>query len=190
MLKKTITYEDFNGNEITEDFYFNLSKAELAEMHLSQEGGLVEHITKIAEKRNGAEVIAAFKSILSVAVGRRSEDGKRFVKNQDITDEFMQSNAYSVLFMELVTESDSALTFMRGIVPADLASKVDKGETIVELPAEISVAPTKTEEVPPWIAENREPTKDELIRMTRPQLLEVMKRKTEGQGPVTQEQID
>lgn len=123
MLKLTRTYEDYNGNSRTEDFYFNLTQAEVIEMEVSVDGGLVEHINRIVAAQNGREIIALFKDLVLRAYGEKSADGKRFVKNQEIRDAFAQTEAYSDLFMELATDAKAAADFVNGIIPAQ---KVDK----------------------------------------------------------------
>lgn len=126
MLKKTIKYEDFNGSEVSEDFFFHLSKAELVEMEVSHEGGLSESLQKIIADEDGKGIIAEFKNIILGAYGKRSEDGKRFVKNSAIREEFESSEAYSALFMELVTNAESAIEFVNGIVPSGLGEETAK----------------------------------------------------------------
>jgi len=132
MLKKTITYTDFNGVERTEDFYFNLSKAELADMELSTEGGLLDVIKKIIASKDRPELIKLFKKIVLSSYGIKSEDGKKFKKNDEIREDFVSSNAYSEIYMELISDSDKASEFVNGILPADLVSQakeaIDKGE--------------------------------------------------------------
>lgn len=121
MIKKTVQYVDFNGDSQTEDVYFNLSKAEITEMELSQQGGLLtEHIKKITEAKDNKELITLFKDILVKSIGRRSEDGKRFIKNDAIREEFMSSEAYSTIFMELAFNDEAATEFMNGVMPGDL----------------------------------------------------------------------
>ena len=117
MLKKSVTYTDLNGDEVTEDLFFHLSQAELVEMEMSEEGGMSEALKKIIEAEDGKQIIKQFKEIILGAYGKRSEDGKRFIKNQQLRDEFESSEAYSALFMELVTNTDSAIEFTNGIVP-------------------------------------------------------------------------
>lgn len=121
MLKKTITYTDYNGTERTEDFYFNLTKAEITEMELSVNGGLSEMIQGIISAQDTPSLIKIFKDLILRAYGVKSPDGKRFIKNDDIKTEFSQTEAYSQLFMELATDSDAASTFVNGIVPSELA---------------------------------------------------------------------
>lgn len=137
MIKKTITYDDFNGVSVTENFYFNLSKAELAEMELSQEGGMESYLQKIVAAKDGKSIIESFKWILGKTVGKRSEDGKHFQKSEQITQDFLNSNAYSELFMALITDNDQAVEFIRGIVPSDMSGKLDKNLDVVQLPASV-----------------------------------------------------
>ena len=118
MLKKTITYTDYNGITRTEDFYFNLTKAEIMEMQLSTNGGLDVMIKKIIDSQNAPSIIKIFKELILKAYGEKSDDGKRFVKSKEISEGFAQTEAYSQLFMELATDTDAASKFVNGIVPA------------------------------------------------------------------------
>lgn len=118
MLKLTKTYTDFNDLSRTEDFYFNLTEAEVTEMELSVDGGLVEMINRITAARDGKQIIALFKDIVLRAYGEKSADGRRFIKNQEIRDGFAQTQVYSDLFMELATDAKKAAEFVNGILPA------------------------------------------------------------------------
>ena len=118
MLKKTFTYTDYNGVERTEDHYFNLSKAELMEMELSTTGGLAEMINKIVAAQDAPAIVKIFKELVLKAYGQKSDDGRRFIKSQELSDSFAQTEAYSQLFMELATDADAASAFVNGIVPA------------------------------------------------------------------------
>ena len=117
MLKKTVTYTDYNGVERTEDFYFNLTKAELTEMELSTEGGLEAMIRKIVAEKNAPAIIKIFKELVLKAYGEKSPDGRRFIKNDEVRDGFAQTEAYSEIFMELATDADAAAAFVNGITP-------------------------------------------------------------------------
>ena len=117
MYAKTITYTDYNGNERTEDFYFNFSTAELAEMELSTKGGLEGEIKYIANEQDGAKIVEWFKKIILKSVGKKSPDGKRFIKSKEISDEFAQTEAYSQLFMELAFDAEKGAEFINNIVP-------------------------------------------------------------------------
>lgn len=123
MIKKTITYTDYNGSERTEDFYFNLTKAEVMEMEMSTSGGLAELITRVVAAQDQPAIIKIFKELILKAYGEKSLDGKRFVKSDAISTEFAQTEAYSQLFMELATDADAAAKFVNGIVPADMVQK-------------------------------------------------------------------
>lgn len=119
MIKKTITFTDYNGVERTENFYFNLSQAEVMEMEMSTAGGLAEYIQKIVDTQDAPEVIKLFKGLILKAYGEKSSDGKRFMKNNGaLADAFAETEAYSILFMELSTDAEKAAEFVNGIVPA------------------------------------------------------------------------
>lgn len=115
MVKKTITYTDYNDNQRTETFYFNLSQSELIE--LSAEYG---DFTEIAESNNPAKIVPMIKKIILMAYGKKSDDGKRFVKSEALSLEFYQSEAYSALFMGFVTNPDEFTKFVKGITPHDI----------------------------------------------------------------------
>ena len=132
MLKKTMTYTDFNGVSRTEDFYFNLNEAEITEMELSVDGGLVEMIRRITAAQDGKQIIATFKDLILRSYGEKSPDGKRFIKNQELRDAFEQTNAYSQLFMKLATDADEASAFVAGVIPA---AKAQATSTPAALPS-------------------------------------------------------
>ena len=117
MLKKTITYTDYNNVERTEDFYFNLTKAELMEMEMGAVGGLSGMIEKIVSAKDAPAIIKVFKELVLKAYGEKSADGKRFIKSKEISDAFSQTEAYSQLFMERATDADAASKFVNGIAP-------------------------------------------------------------------------
>lgn len=118
MLKKTIPYVDFDGNERTEEFYFNLTKAEVIEMEMSTSGGLAAMLEKIVASQDTKRIIEVFKDLILKSYGEKSPDGKRFVKNQELRDAFSQTEAYSELFLELATNPEAAAAFVNGIVPS------------------------------------------------------------------------
>ena len=120
MLKKTITYTDFNGVQRTEDHYFNLTQAELVEMEVGVKGGYSEMLNRIIEARDGAKIMKAFKTFIAKTYGIKSPDGVRFEKSEEISRAFMQTEAYSELFMELCTNSEAASAFVNGVLPKKL----------------------------------------------------------------------
>lgn len=136
MLKKTITYTDYNGTERTEDHYFNLTKAELMEMEMGTAGGLAEMIQRIVSAQDAPAIIKIFKELILSAYGQKSPDGKRFIKSAELREEFSQTEAYSQLFMELATDADAAAKFVNGIIPNDINLNDPKlaGKLPVDLP--------------------------------------------------------
>jgi hypothetical protein len=120
MLKKTVTYVDYNGVERTEDFYFNLSKAEVAEMELSVEGGFSKMLEEIVASKDNVRIVSLFKQMVLKAYGEKSADGRRFVKSEEISKAFSETEAYSEIFMELALNTDAAAAFVNGIMPANL----------------------------------------------------------------------
>ena len=117
MLKKTISFTDFDGNQRTEDFYFNLTKAEVTEMEMTVEGGLGKKLERIIQEQDMEKIIKEFKEIIRKAYGVKSPDGRRFIKNQEVFEAFEQTEAYSELFMELATNAEAAAEFVNGIIP-------------------------------------------------------------------------
>jgi hypothetical protein len=117
MLKKTITYTDYDGVERTEDFYFNLNKAEILELELRQEGGIEKLVNKIVAERNNQMIVDLFKDIVLTAYGEKSLDGKRFIKSKELSLAFSQTEAYVEIFMELALDAQKAAEFVNAIVP-------------------------------------------------------------------------
>lgn len=117
MLKKTISYFDYDGNERTEDFYFNLSKAECMEMELSTKGGLEQYINTIIQEKDHQKIVETFKTLILKSYGEKSPDGKYFMKSPEISAKFAATEAYSELFMLLASDADEASKFVNGIVP-------------------------------------------------------------------------
>lgn len=123
MIKKTINYEDFNGERQTEEAYFNLTKAEIAELELGYKGGLSNHLKKITEDQDTAGLVGVMKDLILRSYGKKSDDGKRFIKSKEMSDEFSQTEAFSELFMELVSNEQSLASFINGIMPKGLVEQ-------------------------------------------------------------------
>ena len=182
MLKKTITFEDLDGKPLTEDFYFHLTKAEVAEMEMSHKGGLTEYMKRIVAEEDGEKLVKIFKDLLVKTVGRRSEDGRRFIKNQEIIDDFVQTDAYSELFIELATNAGQAAAFMNGIIPASMQEEVKKHQASLELSADSDAeqsSPLSVEqeiekkfEDPSWV-----PSQSDLINMSQDQMRRAFQRR-------------
>lgn len=117
MLKKTITYIDYNDEERTEDFFFNLNESELAEMQLTTEGGFKEKLERIVHAKDQAAIIKAFKEVILAAYGEKSDDGRKFCKSKEISEGFAATPAYNILFMELATNEEKASAFINAIIP-------------------------------------------------------------------------
>lgn len=124
MIKKTVTYTDFNGSERTETFYFHYSQAEILEMELSVDGGFGERIQRIIDAKDQPSLIRVIKKFVLDAYGVKSDDGKRFIKNDEVRAAFEECPAFSTIFMEMVTNDAAAAEFVKGVVPADLAKTV------------------------------------------------------------------
>lgn len=117
MLKREITFEDFNGETVTEVHYFNLTKTELVELELDYSGGIENNIMAIVEARDGKTLMKEFKKIILMAYGKKSEDGRRFVKTDALREEFTQTAAFDALFYELATDEAAAAKFIEGVIP-------------------------------------------------------------------------
>lgn len=124
MLKQRIKYEDYNGVEREEDFYFNLSKSELLEMEMGEYGGLSGVLEKVIQTTDQPKIIKIFKDLVLKAYGQKSDDGKRFIKSEELSIAFSQTEAYSNLFMELAFDSKKAADFVNGLMPKDLINKI------------------------------------------------------------------
>lgn len=141
MYKRTITFTDYDGNERTEDHYFNMSKAEIIKwLTTSGDYTLDKVFEKIVAKRNGREIMQIFEDIIYQSYGEKSLDGRRFDKSEEVKRNFMETEAYSVLFTELVTDAKKASEFINNIIPRDLAEEIKKimDEHKGNLPAEIA----------------------------------------------------
>lgn len=117
MIKKTIKYVDFKGNEREEDFYFNLSRPELMEMELTTKGGMSDYLQRIVKAQSKEELIKWFRIIILKAYGEKSEDGRRFIKSDELSTAFSQTGAFEKLYMELVSDDKKASEFINAIIP-------------------------------------------------------------------------
>lgn len=135
MLKRTITYTDYNGVERTEDFMFNLNKSELTTMEMSHEGGLQQRLKTMVDKKDAPEIMRMFRTLLRAAYGEKSDDGRRFVKSEEISTAFEQTEAYNIIFMELCTDAKKAADFVQAILPEDLRqAAAQASNNVVSLP--------------------------------------------------------
>lgn len=127
MLKKTVNYTNFDGEEVSEVLYFNLTKAELMELEMSYEGGFSNYIKKIVDSKDAQALVTVFKDLIVKSYGVRSENGKSIIKNEKLREEFLGSEAYSELFMELISDQKAGEAFFNAVVP-----KVDTTKNFIE----------------------------------------------------------
>ena len=125
MLKKTVTYSDYNGVERTETFYFHYTEAEILDMEMSTEGGFAERIQKIIDAKDQVSLMKLIKKFVIDAYGIKSEDGKRFIKNDKVKTEFLESPAYSKIWMELVMDDEVAADFVNNVIPSDMKGTLE-----------------------------------------------------------------
>ena len=135
MVVKKIKYTDFNGVEREEEFMFNLTEAEITEMELMTDGGLSDSIKKIISAQDTPEIIKTFKMLLLKSYGVKSADGRRFIKSDELSKEFTQTNAYSQLFMELAYDDKAAVAFINGIIPESMRERVAENNSDDASPA-------------------------------------------------------
>jgi hypothetical protein len=168
VIKKSITYQDFDGNQVTEDHYFHLSKSELLDMEASIDGGMAAKLERVGKSNNGAEILSTFKEILAAAYGERVDgSGSKFFKSKAKSDEFLGSLAFDQLLMDLLTNAEDAGKFISAIMPEGLDDIAAKRMANLPLPAEEDA----------WVRENREPTDAELRSMTPQQIAAAWKRR-------------
>lgn len=117
MFTDTITYTDLNGEERTETLHFNLSKAEILKMEISKNGGYAEYLEEIVNSKNSSLIMETFIDIVDKTYGVKTEDGRRFIKSDELTEEFKQSEAYSEFLMKLISNEDYASAFVTGVLP-------------------------------------------------------------------------
>lgn len=117
MIKKTMTFTDYDGNKRTEDFWFNLNKAEVAKMELGTIGGIQKMIERLVQEQDSARIVEIFDQMICCSYGKKSPDGKRFIKSPELLEEFKQTEAYSDLFVELLGNPDMAAAFFNEILP-------------------------------------------------------------------------
>lgn len=172
MHKRTMTYTDFNGTEVTEDFYFNLSKADIVKMQLSEKVGLHEHMTQVVKSNDGPKIVELFEKIVLMAYGVRTEDG-RFVKSQEVRDHFASTAAYADLFVLLATDAGAAAEFINATMPP----KQEMEQLTKQLSEEAATPELSATE--PQLEQSKEPSDEELLamdpqKMTQPQLIRAM----------------
>lgn len=129
MIKKTMTYTDYDGVERTEDFWFNLTKAEAAELEFSESGGITKMIERIVQEQDAKRILEVFKDLICRSYGKKSPDGKRFIKSKEQTEEFLQTEAYSDLFVEFMNNADEFSAFFAGVLNVPNEAVTNKSST-------------------------------------------------------------
>lgn len=137
MYKKTITFKDFNDNTLTEDFYFNLSKSEIAELEIGEAkyGGLSAVINQIIAETDGKKILEILNDLIKKAYGVKSPDGRRFIKNDEVWEDFYHTDAHSEMIFEVYTKPDSLIEFFKGAAPDELTKDLE-GESVEGMSAE------------------------------------------------------
>lgn len=123
MYCEKITYTDYDGNEHTDKFYFNLNESELIEMSYSKKGGYESWLRRIISERDNTKIVPIVKNIILASYGKKSDDGSKFLKSPQITEDFLRSDAYNKLFIKLFSNGDALVNFCNGIIPKSLAEK-------------------------------------------------------------------
>ena len=126
MIKKTVTYTDYNGEQRTETFYFHYTEAEILDMEMSEEGSFADRIQRIIDAKDKTALMKLIKKFVIDAYGVKSEDGKRFMKNDELKTAFLECPAYSDIFMEMVTNDEIAAEFVNGVIPSTMKERVAK----------------------------------------------------------------
>ncbi len=151
MIKETVEYVDYDGNQRKEDCWFHLKESEIVELELTTPGGLTKKINQIIESNDMPSMIEIFKDLLLMSYGEKSPDGRRFIKTNELKEAFKQTEAYSMIFMKLVTDAEAAARFINGIIPAKAAeelakqnipAKIASGVSPADLVADIKAAKT------------------------------------------------
>lgn len=168
MLKKTIKFQDLDGNPLEEVFYFHLSKTKLVELDLEMPGGLKGIIERIIEEQDNLQIFKMFKMIIMRSYGERHADGRRFIQSEELSEAFLQTDAWEQMFLEFLTDATSGAMFIQGIVPVDLVENMNVEEiTSPLLNTELEVVEAETSKTAP-----KNP-----MDMSREELLEAFKAK-------------
>lgn len=135
MFVKDITFTDYDGIERTERAYFNLSQAEIAQYAYSVEGGLYNYVNRLVVRKDIPKLMEMFNEIIKKSYGVKSPDGRKFIKSEELTKDFMETEAYSVLFMELATKPEAVTEFLNGVMPVKLSKEeIDKAAENISKP--------------------------------------------------------
>ena len=141
MLAKTITYNDYDNNERTETLYFNMNKMELTEFAADLPDDVfknvsgvksIQDVAKVANKMGSKGIIKFIKELVLRSYGVKSEDGRRFIKSKELSEEFSQTIAYDMFMSELMSDDKAASNFVNGLIPASMAGELDEVKAQLE----------------------------------------------------------
>ena len=152
MLKREITYEDLDGNKVTDTFYFNLFKGELIDLELSAEDGFAAMLKRIIQTQNAKMLVEEFKKLILMSYGKKYDDGKRFIKSAELREEFSQTAAFDSLFLELSSDENAAAAFIQGVIPKDMSGVFAEAIAAPTAPMTPPVGPTNVLPPPPRTA--------------------------------------
>lgn len=176
MIKQTIKYDDYNGEEQNEEFYFNLTKLEIMEMELKFEGGLEGHIKKLMETENGVDAYYLFKDLVLSSYGKKSDDGKRFIKSEEFRTDFESSPALGELIFGFMSEATSAATFVTGLLPSKMVAEVEaEAKKQAEATKPATDTPVELPTAPPVLVTETPIEEKKPQDMSREELLAAMK---------------
>lgn len=173
MFKKTIKFIDFNQQEQTKDFYFHMSKAELLEL-AADGNAMLKRIERIIAAQDGKAILKEFRELIWAAIGVRSEDGARFVKDSAAKAQLFESPAYDELLMELCTDAEASAAFVNNLVPETMRKEMQKQLELKKGAETVDPfkQPAEDDPRPAWLKEGRNPTQQELMSMSKEEMLQ------------------
>lgn len=135
MLKKEISYVDYNGDSQTDVCYFHLNKAELGKLQMKMDGKFLDHIQLLLEKKKVGSLYDFFYNLILDSYGEKDVSGRKFIKSKEIRDGFEQSIAFSEILMDIVSSPDKMAAFTKGILPPDMVTDAG-GVDVKAIPSE------------------------------------------------------
>ena len=130
MIKKTITYEDFNGEKRTKDFYFHMNQVEFAKLNGEVPGGLEKRIQDIIANQDQDAMLRLVDLLVSRSYGERDDEDGGFTKigknGRPLYEKFVNTSAYDNLIIELIQGEKNIVTFLSGIMPKEVQARMDE----------------------------------------------------------------
>lgn len=184
MIKHTVTYEDFNGDMVTEELYFHMSVNQLLETELSHEGGLSKVLPEMLKNNDMGEVLRLFKKIVMDTYGKRSNDGKRFnPASKEEAEEFINSPAFDQFFQDITANEGAIGEFITGMMPKSMMKRLDAGQAATTTSEQVTAPVLAGDDRPAWVRENRLPDDREIRNMSQAEMLLALKMKTQSGQP-------